>query len=507
MPVSPASGRAQVQPIVPHQKQYVLGPARVAVRPDWKALQISPDLWLSHCPKLPILHLTSEDGVKYWLIGHAVLCDAAMSVADAFQHTNSSDVTSWTARWAGHWVLVSDRGVLPDASGSISTYYRADPGGLWISSSAAILGSLLPGLSPAKRIPWGVQHRVGWDWIPTPLAGREGVGKLLPLRSIDPRSGAIRLIELPALAEPIGEENALEQFCEAFSTIISNVPRLGHRRCLVSLTAGLDTRTILACVVGEGMEADTYTMQTPQLSRHDRELSPRLAAAVGREHSFVQADLAPEDVRDRLSQIAEHTDGEAFDMPPLNAARGFHEFAQDPDTLVLLGTTFELGRCFYDKEIAKGGLPADLQSTEALLAGAFPSPPEPYDWWLRAVHAWLEGLSDALPLRLEWRDRFYLEQRLAGWHAANQHVWDLVAGSPFFPSNCLWLFHLMLQFDPEKRKQGFAQREAIRRMAPQLAGYPFNSLPPRKPPPKPVRIFRRMIGRERYDRLMRVIRS
>ena len=63
--------------------------------------------------------------------------------------------------------------------------------------------------------------------------------------------------------------------------------------------------------------ADTYTMQTPQLSRADRELSPRLAAAVDREHRFVRADLAPAKVHERLSQIAEHTDGEAFDMPPL----------------------------------------------------------------------------------------------------------------------------------------------------------------------------------------------
>src|SRR6185436_2393491 len=132
----------------------------------------------------------------------------------------------------------------------------------------------------------------------------------------------------------------------------------------------------------------------------------------GHDHTFVQADLPPEAVRDRLRQIAEHTDGEAFDMPPLNAARGFHEFAQDPDTLVLLGTTFELGRCFYDKEIAKGGLPAELPSAEALLAVAFPVPPKPYDWWLRAVRTWIVGLSDLLPLRMEWRDRFYLEQRL-----------------------------------------------------------------------------------------------
>ena len=176
-----------------------------AVRPDWKALQISPDLWLSHCPKLPIFQLTSKDGRNYWLIGHAVLCDAATSIADAIRHTNSSDVTSWTARWAGHWVLVSDRDVLPDASGSIGTYYREDP--RWALDFQQRCDPRQPVcrdyiVTRRSAIPLGaVQHRLGWDWIPTPLTGREGVGKL-PLRC-----AASTLLAAPAmLRRMIGRE-------------------------------------------------------------------------------------------------------------------------------------------------------------------------------------------------------------------------------------------------------------------------------------------------------------
>ena len=58
-----------------HQKQFVLGPAPVSIRPDWIAVRVAEDLVLSHCPKLPVTPLRSADGVRYWLLGLAVPAD------------------------------------------------------------------------------------------------------------------------------------------------------------------------------------------------------------------------------------------------------------------------------------------------------------------------------------------------------------------------------------------------------------------------------------------------
>jgi hypothetical protein len=81
---------------------------------------------------------------------------------------------------------------------------------------------------------------------------------------------------------------------------------------------------------------------------------------------------------------------------------------------------------------------------------------------------------------MDWRDRFYLEQRLGSWNATVQQGYDVFGSTFFYPGNCLWVFDLMLRHEPAVRKAGFAQREAIRLLAPALLDIPINPEPIRK---------------------------
>ena len=107
--------------LVAHQKQYVLGPAAVRIRPDWVATPIDDGLILSHCPRLAVQRLQSRDDRHFWLIGLAVPADAVVdSLAAAFRARDSSEIETWTGYWAGKWLLISPERCWPDASSSLA---------------------------------------------------------------------------------------------------------------------------------------------------------------------------------------------------------------------------------------------------------------------------------------------------------------------------------------------------------------------------------------------------
>ena len=75
-----------------HQKQFVLGPEPVRVRPDWISFQLADRVVLSCCPKLRATRLRSLDGKEYFLLGVAVLADVPATIPELFQTKSSSEI-------------------------------------------------------------------------------------------------------------------------------------------------------------------------------------------------------------------------------------------------------------------------------------------------------------------------------------------------------------------------------------------------------------------------------
>jgi len=87
-----------VQALVAHQKQFVLGPQAVRVRPEWEALQLADRLILSLCPKLRVAKLQSSDGKDHYLLGLAVPADiAGSSIERTFSSKHSSEIRNGPA--------------------------------------------------------------------------------------------------------------------------------------------------------------------------------------------------------------------------------------------------------------------------------------------------------------------------------------------------------------------------------------------------------------------------
>jgi hypothetical protein len=475
-----------VQALIAHQKQFVLGPLPVRVRPEWECLQIADDLILSLCPKLRIARLRSKDGRDYYLLGLAVRADVAgASIEAAFSSKHSSEVEEWTGYWAGKWALVAAERCWQDAAGLLGVCYRRIGSDVWISSSPAILGGYLPNVAPAARLPWHVAHEKGMDWIPAPLTTRENVFKLLALRTLEPRTGVIRPVRFDAAKGTHVKDVPL--VAATLHAIMGNWAQLEFRERKIGLTAGFDTRTVLAAAVAANADCQAFTDVHELLASPDHDLPPRLAARVGIGHRLENdRGTPPEDVRAREAAIIAHMDRAIFHPTAAMCASGRADHMHDAGLTIAAGHGFEIGRCAQWARFFRAGLTEKTPTSGGLLRAFFSSRPKPLSLWTDAMETWKRSLSDPIALDLDWRDRFYLEQRFGAWASTVQRTLDVLDGNFFYPANCLWLDHLMLRFSPRERRAGFAQQAAIGLLAPALLEFPFN------PEPAATRIKKRL---------------
>ena len=466
-----------MQALVAHQKQYVLGPQAVRVRPEWEALQLADGLILSLCPKLRTSRLQSSDGKIYYLLGLAVPADTpGSSIERTFSTRHSTEIEEWTGFWAGKWALISATRCWQDAAGLLGLYYRQTTEGLWISSSPAILGGYLPNVGQAKRLPWRIAHEKGMDWIPAPLTTRENVYKLLALRTIDPVSGAIRPVRFSAARSSATKDVGV--LADTLRTVMGNWGGLAFRERTVGLTAGFDTRTVLAAAAAAKVDFHAFTDVHELLARADHDLPPRLAARVGAVHRFHDnPGMDGVDIRARQAAVIAHMDRAIFHPTAAMCVTGRADHMHDPGLTIAAGHGFEIGRCAHWARFFRSGLSERAPTPGGLLRSFFSARPKPHALWLDAMTTWRRSLTDAIPLDLDWRDRFYLEQRFGAWASTVQRTLDVLDGTFFYPANCLWIAHLLLQYSPRERRMGHAQRSVIGLLAPPLAQMPFNPEP------------------------------
>jgi hypothetical protein len=75
---------------------------------------------------------------------------------------------------------------------------------------------------------------------------------------------------------------------------------------------------------------------------------------------------------------------------------------------------------------------------------------------------------------LDWRDRFFIEQRQAGWLSAKEQVYDLADLERFPILNSARLYSILLSVREDERLDSKLQAALIQQVAPELCHYPFN---------------------------------
>jgi hypothetical protein len=451
----------------PHRRQFIIAPVFHPIGDGWQAVELGDGHVLSYCPDLCVEGLLDGQGAEKYLIGSAFECDRSQpSIAESVLRSRGCEAATLTYSWAGRWALVDKKIVLADASGLLGIFYAWDTGRrLVITSSLALMQMLIPGRNPYKR----KLTRHGMNWFPLPNSRLQGVNKLLPDQVLDLEKQTVRRILRHSIRSlPIDDaDTAARLVLESLIRIWKQVSsRFG--RVHLALTAGLDTRTLLASAMAAGVEIRAITLVNRNVSRADMVVPRELSDRCGIRWSLIQSGQSSSRLRNIYDQ---HTFCNINGGDRYWFARDMFKWLGEDEALVR-GGTFEIGRCFYGNRFQ--GLDWERVCDDPLsLVRRFK------DFGSAGLET--KQLRDWLAWRvkhkedLDWKDVFYRDQRQAGWLSALEQSLDLVRGTSIQFANSSYIADLLLSVDEEKRRSGKIQRKVIALADEGLLRVPINA--------------------------------
>jgi hypothetical protein len=471
----PEEGRGR--PVEPrlHRRQFILGPEPLLAAEGWISEQIAPSLHLSRCAELPAASVTDRRGVTWWLLGVALQSDPdAPAPLQQLADNDKSTPLDVYRSWSGRWILISDSEIHLDACGLMGCFYRTIHHGpkadLWASSSPALIVAL-PG---RKRIPHAaakIHPGKGMDWYPPPGSGFAGVNKLLPTQILSLAAATERrVLPRPPLVDVRKPKTYDEALAALQRNLVTSLSRLRERAegIWLPLTSGLDSRLILAAATQADLQLTTFTQRYPLMESGDRQLPPLLARAAGYDHRELRPGRFS---RSRQALFDAHTAGHCVDGDRRFFAHGQWEMIPTP-ALILRGGVFELGRCYFHRKFPE---PESGDLFESIAARFHFDEFHPTSSaHFAGIADWVEWMAGTSHTGLDWRDRLYLEQRIAGWVSSIEQALDLTAYERVYIANCHTYLATVLTLPEAARRDSQHHVDLISRMAPQLLRFPFN---------------------------------
>lgn len=442
-----------------HNRQFVVDRRAHAFGDDWRQIPLGEGVVLSHQTNLEVRRV-----------------GATVVIGTAFL-TGPEDGAD-RRRMAGRYVTIDWPFLDLDASSLLAIHYR--PGSTLLSSSPALLAALGPDGEIGVELP-----RHGVNWVPGPLSMAAGARKLLPGQRFDLRSGeALDADPLPKL--DINKDEAVETVATELCAVVTEASDRGELQ--LALTAGLDSRTVLAALLASGVPFRAYT-QGPE-GHEDIATAAAISCKLGIEHVAILPEPPDPSVPAtwRAHTLGSYNDADNNNLFPKKQYRFV-----GPDTLMLRGGCFEVGRRYFASKL--DGLSFETATGMSILrrfrAAQTPELASAFD-------RWLEG-KRARPGRLDLIDSFYLEQRLGSWLSAIEQGMDMLPGRSVQPANSPRIISALLSPDEATRRAGGIQRDVIRYLAPSLLQFPTN-------PGRRLRSYKRAI-RKRIDRVVNMLRS
>jgi hypothetical protein len=238
------------------------------------------------------------------------------------------------------------------------------------------------------------------------------VGRLLPSQLLDLSRGRPEPRSwLPDVAPRGSYEEVVGEVGQQLVTSLRRLAsRIGSESVWVPLTGGFDSRLVLAAALRAGLPVRTYTNYRAGMSLADLELPELVARVAGVPHEW-------------------HRPGRA------NA----HGSVPPPASTIAEGLR------------EPPGTPAQA-----------------------ALAEWISTVDQSRVPGLDWRDRLYLEQRLAGWLSAVEQSLDLVFAERVHVANSAATYALLLSLPEDVRARSHHQRDLIALLFPPLAELPFN---------------------------------
>ncbi len=474
------------------RRQFLLAPTDTAPLPGWRTERVSgrhgDDLFLHTHPELGLAHARGPH-VTAWLLGYAIDPDHPdhddQAIADELVRglADARSAPQATERLGGRFiVIVADeretllftdpcglRQVFQTLPSAAATWCASEPG--LIAKALGFDRDPVADAEFARSSAITAHPEYWWPGVASPFVEIE---HLLPSHFLDLATRETERFWPWAPREP-GPMLAAAEEC---ADLLDRLLIAGRARfpLAVTMTAGFDTRTILAASVNVSDDAWYHTLTHAGLSRDDTDCRvPReLLGGLGVAHHELECpSLDLETASDEIREFAaiyraNVTDAHEAWIPLAYAM--YRDFP--PERVSVKGNCSETGRNAYYRF---GGHPesitaADLARYTHMDGNAFAE---------RHFGRWLEGARHTdTELGYNLLDVLFIEQRMGNWQAMAQLEWDLFQES-YTPFNCRAVLDAMLRVAINERgpQADPLHTEICRILWPEVLSLPVNPTP------------------------------
>lgn len=435
--------------------QFVLGPHGVLQDRGWQQVSINAALTLSAHPELQVARATTQD-CSLTLVGEAFDAEQpnasnADILARLIRHAaNLNDLFAATESLGGRWLIIVERGtgtfLFHDALGLRQVFFtHADSGlaGGWAMSQPGIVAQTL-GLKvsdEATRFIDSFEFRKNAEYRwPAASSAFSEISRLLPNHYLDLKTGQAHRYWPHKVIAPQSMEVASNEIGRLLRGLMAGMTE--RCPCVLGLTAGLDSRVVLASAkpIIDRMSATTVRQGRMPSHHDDLVIGAQLAKTfqlphqVVNSYSFITANFSSA-FKKNVFLSHEHygPDAEAI----------FNAFGRKKFTIT--GSASEVGRLPFRRrpEAKKSTLTAhDLASLQHMGDNPFA---------LQHFSSWLDDIAErhGVPVL----DLFGWEQGHGGWLASTQLEFDIAWKDIFTPFNCR---KVLLNFlSVEERLRGY----------------------------------------------------
>lgn len=441
---------------------------RITEQPEATAIRLGR-LWLNVGDGLSVTALLDSAGHPAGaILGHAIDLSAKKLLGQTWQARQSlgSGVESFVKEvlWSlgGQFLLIlatdAVTRIYPDCSAQVPCVWDA---------AAKMAGSSAHALFDDHAYTDRFDHALfehlnvkREGWFPAGLTAHRNLERLLPCHYLDLSDWSMRRF-WPAgapveVADPRAAVEEMVRLVRAqFEAILASDMRLA-----LGLTAGRETRALLACARPFVDAIDMVTVVGPDRHLTDSAIARRIVKDAQLSHRELPRVTASREEQQRFVRRGGHCNSDTNSR--------FHPSVRPIATTHILagGLGGEVGRAFFWRATDR----EDTDITPGLLLNRLGLPAPPV--LVERIANWLTGLPQMSAYSK--LDLAYLEMRMGPWYAV-QFCSDptLRRIAPLFTYHGL---EILLGLPADWKRQNLFSEELIRAYWPELMHYPFNSL-------------------------------
>ena len=422
--------------------------------------------WLLGASGLPILDIENAAGKDIgWCVGYPVHHKDPWTKKIVIDCQDSEfidmiGVEKFYLDNGGRYVLVlltqKEEKVFLDPIGSLAAVFStSEP---TVASTPTLLGD---------RYDWDEELILSLNmpesdlWFPSGLTPKKKVRRLLPNHYLDLNDWQV-IRHWPCAASDIDVKQDIDETLSVITSCltktIGNIAK--HYPIQSSLTAGKDTRMVLACARDYLSDAIFITFSRGYGT--DMHIASKLAKKFSLRHYFLPFKPATEDEMIHWQYLTGHAVG--------GGIWKIHKLLEsyDPQRVMLNGVAGEAGRAIgWNKHDFNELLDAEISTTELLKKYNLPCA----ERIVEETDKWLSGLSGYSRLRI--LDLFYLEQKKGCWSSPMFYA-NTFSKFEISPFNHRRIFHAFMKLPGEYRFRGQLPLDICLRQWPELMEFPFN---------------------------------